>query len=77
MISPGIHPDYWKRAIQQAEKMQIFRDDIPAVESAFNLKSGARARLVDRSGSMVIIEVEGSRSDWIEWREVQARIAAK
>ena len=77
MISPGIHPDYWKRAIQQAEKMQIFRDDIPAVESAFNLKSGVRARLADRSGSMVVIEVEGFRSDWIKWSEVKARIAGK
>jgi hypothetical protein len=26
---------------------------------------------------MVIVEVEDYRSDWIEWREVKARIAAK
>jgi hypothetical protein len=36
-----------------------------------------RARLVDRSGSMVIVEVEGYRSDWIEWREVKGRIASQ
>jgi len=26
---------------------------------------------------MVIVEVEAYRSDWIEWSEVKARIAAK
>jgi len=26
---------------------------------------------------MVIVEVEGYRSSWIEWREVKERIAAK
>ena len=44
---------------------------------SFDRKSGARAQLVDRSGSMVIVEVEEYRSDWIEWSEVKARIAAK
>jgi hypothetical protein len=76
MISPGINPDYWKRAIKQAEKTQIVSDDIPPVESVFELKSGVRAKLVDRSGSMVIVEVEKYRSDWTEWSEVKARIAA-
>jgi hypothetical protein len=28
------------------------------MESVFDLKSGARAKLVDRSGSMVIIEID-------------------
>jgi hypothetical protein len=73
MIS--ISPDYWNRALILAEKMQIFRDDIPPVESVFDLKCGARAKLVDRSGSMVIVEVKEYRSDWIEWSEVKARIA--
>ncbi len=57
--------------------MQVAVDDIPPLYSVFDLKSGARAKLVDRSGSMVMIEVEKSRSDWIEWSEVKARIAAK
>ena len=69
--------DYWSRALMLAEKMQTIADDIPPIKSAFNLESGARAKLVDRSGSMVIVEVEERRSDWIEWREVKARIAAK
>jgi hypothetical protein len=67
--------DYWSRALMLAEKMQVLADDIPPVKSVFELKSGARAKLVDRSGSMVIVEVEERRSDWIEWREVKARIA--
>jgi hypothetical protein len=57
--------------------MQVAVDDIPPLYSVFDLKSGARAKLVDRSGSMVMIEVEKYRSDWIEWSEVKARIAAK
>jgi hypothetical protein len=72
----AISPDYFKRLIQ-GEKMQSVGDDIPPVKSVFELKSGARAKLVDRSGSMVIVEVEDYRSDWIEWSEVKARIAAK
>jgi hypothetical protein len=68
-----IAPDYLKRI----QKMQIVGEDIPPVKSVFELKSGARATLVDRSGSMVIVEVEDYRSDWIEWSEVKARIAAK
>ena len=68
-----IAPDYLKRM----QKMQIVGEDIPPVKSVFELKSGARATLVDRSGSMVIVEVEDYRSDWIEWREVKARIAEK
>ena len=75
MIS--LNADYLKRAIDQAEKTQIVGEDIPPVQSVFDLKSGARAKLVDRSGSMVIVEVEKYRSDWIEWSEVKARIAAK
>jgi hypothetical protein len=57
--------------------MQVAVDDIPPLYGVFDLKSGARAKLVDRSGSMVMIEVEKYRSDWIEWSEVKARIAAK
>jgi hypothetical protein len=71
-----VNPDYFKRAYKLAEKMQIVGEDIPPIQSVFNLKSGARAKLVDRSGSMVIVEVEDYRSDWIEWSEVKARIAA-
>jgi len=55
----------------------VVGDDIPPIKSVFRLKSGVRAKLADRSGSMVIVEVEDYRSDWIEWREVKARIAAK
>ncbi len=73
---PGINPDYWK-AIKQAEKTQIVEDDIPPVESVFDLKSGARAKLVYRGGSMVIVEVEKYHSEWIEWGDLKARIAAK
>ena len=72
-----VNPDYLKRAIILAEKMRIVGEDIPPVRSVFELKSGARAKLVDRSGSMVIVEVEDYRSDWIEWSEVKARIAEK
>ena len=77
MLSPGIHPEYWKRAIELAGKMQVVGTDIPPIQTGFDLKSGVRAKLVDRSGSMVIIEVEKRRSDWIEWSEVKARIAAE
>jgi hypothetical protein len=72
-----INYESWNRALKLAEKMQIVGDDIPPVKSVFDLKSGARAKLADRSGSMVIVEVEEYRSDWIEWSEVKARIAEK
>ena len=72
MIS--LNADYLKRAIDQAEKTQIVDEDVPPVQSVFDLRSGARAKLVDRSGSMVIVEVEKYRSDWIEWSEVKARM---
>jgi hypothetical protein len=71
-----VTPDYLKQAIELAGKMRIVGEDIPPIKSVFELKSGARAKLVDRSGSMVIVEVEDYRSDWIEWNEVKARIAA-
>ncbi len=72
-----VNPDYLNRANVPAEKMQVVGEDIPPIKSVFDLKSGARAKLIDRSGSMVIVEVEEHRSDWIEWSEVRARIAAK
>ena len=50
-------------------------DKIPPVDTVFDLKSGARAKLVYRSGAMVIIEVGKHRSDWTEWSEVEPRIA--
>jgi hypothetical protein len=77
MLSPGIHPEYWRRAMEQMGKMLVVGTDIPPIQTVFDLKSGVRAKLVDRSGSMVIIEIEKSRSDWIEWSEVKPRIAAK
>ena len=77
MISLGINTYYWNRPVQQEQKSEFVGDDIPTIESVFDLKSGARARLVDRSGSMVIIEIDKYRSDWIEWSEIKARIAAK
>lgn len=77
MLSPGIHPEYWRRALEQIGKMQVVGTDIPPIQTVFDLKSGVRARLVDRSGSMVIIEVEKVRSDWIEWSEVKPRIVMK
>jgi hypothetical protein len=72
----AISPDYFKRLVNAANT-QVVGDDIPPIESVFDLKSGVRAKLADRSGSMVIVEVEHYRSDWIEWREVKARIAAR
>jgi hypothetical protein len=72
----AISPDYFKRLIN-AGNTQVVGNDIPPVESVFDLKSGVRAKLVDRSGSMVIVEVKEYRSDWIEWSEVKATIAAK
>ena len=71
-----VNPDYLKQAIELTGKMRVVGEDIPPIRSVFELKSGARAKLVDRSGSMVIVEVEDHRSDWIEWNEVKARIAA-
>ena len=72
----AISPDYFKRLVNAANT-QVVADDIPPIESFFDLKSGVRAKLADRSGSMVIVEVEHYRSDWIEWREVKDRIAAR
>ena len=71
----AINPEYFKRLVKG--ETQIVGDDIPPIETVFDLKSGARAKLVDRSGSMVIVAVEDYRSDWIEWGEVKARIATK
>jgi hypothetical protein len=71
----AISPEYFKRLVRG--ETQVVGDDIPPIESFFDLKSGVRAKLADRSGSMVIVEVEHYRSDWIEWREVKARIAAR
>jgi hypothetical protein len=59
-----------------AGNTQVADEDIPPIKSVFDLKSGVRAKLVDRSGLMVIVEVQDYRSDWIEWSEVKARIAA-
>jgi hypothetical protein len=57
------------------EVMQVqLVDKIRPLYSVFDLKSGAHAKLVDRSGPKVIIEVEKLRSDWIEWSEVEPRI---
>ena len=72
----AISPDYFRR-LMNAGHTQVVGEDIPPIQSVFDLKSGVRAKLVDRSGSMVIVEVQEYRSDWIEWREVKARIAAK
>ena len=72
----ALNPDYFRR-LMNAGNTQVVGEDIPPVKSVFDLKSGVRAQLVDRSGSMVIVEVEERRSDWIEWREVKARIAGK
>lgn len=58
----------------QRGEVQIVGEDIPAIGSVLLLKSGVRALLVDRSGSMVIVEIEKRRSDWIEWSEIKARI---
>jgi hypothetical protein len=71
----ALSPDYF-RQLMNAGNTQVVGNDIPPVESVFDLKSGVRAKLVDRSGSMVIVEVQEYRSDWIEWSEVKARIAA-
>ena len=60
-----------------AGNVQVVGEDIPPIQSVFDLKSGVGATLVNRSGSVVIVEVQEYRSDWIEWSEVKARIAAK
>jgi hypothetical protein len=67
-------PDYL-RQLAKAAKTQVVGQDIPPVESVFDLKSGVRAKLVNRSGSMVIVEIDKHRSDWIKWSEVKARMA--
>jgi hypothetical protein len=72
----ALSPDYFRR-LMNAGTTQVVGQDIPPIQTVFDLKSGVRARLVDRSGSMVIVEVQEYRSDWIEWREVKERIAAK
>ena len=72
----AINPEYFRRLIN-AGNTQVADEDIPPIKSVFDLKSGVRAKLVDRSGLMVIVEVRDYRSDWIEWSEVKARIAAK
>ena len=72
----ALSPDYFKRLVNAAN-IQVVGSDIPPVQTVFDLKSGVRAKLVDRSGSMVIIEVQDYRSDWIEWSEVKARINPK
>jgi len=72
----AINPDYFKRLVNAANT-QVVGADIPPIKSVFDLKSGVRARLVDRSGSMVIVEVDEYRSDWIEWSEVKGRIATE
>ena len=78
MIALG--PDYFRRLVNAGNLQVVGEDvnkDIPPVQTVFNLKSGVRAKLVDRSGSMVIVEVQDHRSDWLEWSEVKARISAK
>jgi hypothetical protein len=72
----ALSPDYFRR-LMNAGTTQVVGQDIPPIQTVFDLKSGVRARLVDRCGSMVIVEVQEYRSDWIEWREVKERIAAK
>jgi hypothetical protein len=42
----------------ERNEIRIVGADIPAIDTVFYLKSGARARLIDRSGSMVIVEIE-------------------
>jgi hypothetical protein len=71
----ALSPDYIKRL--NPGNTQVVGEDIPPIKSVFDLKSGVRAKLVDRSGSMVIVEVQECHSDWIEWSEVKAMIAAK
>jgi hypothetical protein len=71
-----LSPDSLKR-LTYAGNTQVVGEDIPPIKSVFDLKSGVQAKLIDRSGSMVIVEVQEYRSDWIEWSEVKARIAAK
>jgi hypothetical protein len=72
----ALSPDCF-RLLVNAGPLQVVGEDIPPIASIFDLKSGVRAELVDRSGSMVIVEVQGYRSSWIEWSEVKERIAAK
>ncbi|HEY2534332.1 MAG TPA: hypothetical protein VGJ20_41520 [Xanthobacteraceae bacterium] len=72
----ALDTDYFRR-LMNAGNTQVVGEDIPPIESVFDLKSGVRAKLVDRSGSMVIVQIQEYRSDWIEWSEVKPRIAAR
>jgi hypothetical protein len=65
------------RQLENPANARLVGEDIPAIDSVFYLKSGARARLLYRSGSMVIVEVEKHCSDWIEWSEVKARMVSQ
>ncbi len=67
-----------RRSWNALEQTDLFANETAVrLRLIFDLKSGLRAKLVDRSGSMVIIEIDKYRSDWIEWSAVKARIAAK
>ena len=72
----ALDTDYFRR-LMNAGNTQVVGEDIPPIESVFDLKSGVRAKLVDRRGSMVIVQIQEYRSDWIEWSEVKPRIAAR
>jgi hypothetical protein len=58
----ALSPDYFKR-LMNAGNTQVVGEGIPPIKSVFDLKIGVRAKLVDRSGSMVIVEVQECRSD--------------
>ena len=62
--------------MEQAAELQVVGQDIPAIHTVFNLKTGARAKLIDRGGSMVIVGVEKRPSDCVEWSGVKDRIAS-
>src|SRR5580700_5968292 len=53
----ALSSDYFKRLVNAAN-VQVADEDIPPIKSVFDLKSGVRAKLVDRSGLMVIVEVQ-------------------
>src|SRR5208282_385194 len=52
----ALNPEYLKRLTYKGNT-QVVGEDIPPIRSFLDLKSGVRAKLVDRSGSMVIVEV--------------------
>jgi hypothetical protein len=42
MLSPGIHPEHWKRATEQMGKMQVVGTDIPLIPKPSSISRAER-----------------------------------